>query len=218
MRKEAWVTFALFGLVASAGPITYTEQTTGSGSLGGSNFTNALVTLVLVGDTSTIYSDGPGVFRDLGTATVTVAGIGTTTFTDQMGFASIQAFPLAGIFDQTMGDTMLLATIDPSFATYSLGTAIGPVSNGLFYTPLESFSTTDGAFVITGTLNGTSTFTATTVPEPGSMALIGIGFASLFGFRRIARQCPFSNLHLYRTRVSMDLLREFVGVGRRLKT
>jgi len=190
MRKEAGMMFTLFGLVASAGPITYTEQTTGSGSLGGSSFTNALVTFVLVGDTSTIYSDAPGVFRDLGTATVTVAGIGTAAFTDQMGFASIQAWPLAGIFDHTMGDFGLLFTIDPSLATYSLATAIGPVSSQAFYEPL-SFPTAEGDFILTGTATGVSTFNATTVPEPGSLALIGIGLASLFACRRIGRQVHF---------------------------
>src|ERR1039458_637326 len=68
---------------ASAGPITFTETQNGIGSLGGTPFNNALVTIVLTTDTSTIT--GSGTFFDIGPATVTVAGItGTATFTDTM--------------------------------------------------------------------------------------------------------------------------------------
>jgi len=182
MKKASLGVLLLSCVVASGSPITYTEQVVGAGSLGKSTFTNTLVTFVLEGDTSNIYSDAPGVFRNLGTATVTVAGIGAATFTDEMGFAAIQAWPLAGIFDHTMADFGLLSTIDPSLATYSLGTAIGPVSSQAFWAPL-SFPTTDGVFILNGTAAGISTFSATTVPEPASVALLSIGFASLIGCR-----------------------------------
>ncbi len=45
-----------FSLAASAGPITYTLTSTGTGTLGGVPFTDAVVTVTLVGDTSTVIT------------------------------------------------------------------------------------------------------------------------------------------------------------------
>src|SRR5579862_1176439 len=77
------VTYILGG-VASAAPITYTETLTASGTLGGTTFTDALVTVTLTGDTSNVTA-GPVPHTDVlvntGSATVSVSGIGTGTFT-----------------------------------------------------------------------------------------------------------------------------------------
>src|SRR5580658_10380166 len=50
------VLITLWSAAASAGPITFTETQNGIGSLGGTPFNNALVTIVLTTDTSTIFS------------------------------------------------------------------------------------------------------------------------------------------------------------------
>src|ERR1700719_2352887 len=64
-----------------AGPITYTEQATASGSLGSTPFSSALVTITFTGDTANV-TGGSGFFaNNVGTATVNVSGIGTATFT-----------------------------------------------------------------------------------------------------------------------------------------
>src|SRR5438874_1837668 len=64
-----------------ANPITYTDQVIGSGKLGATTFTDALVTVTFTGDTSNVIP-GSG-FVDfiitVGTATVNVQGVGTAT-------------------------------------------------------------------------------------------------------------------------------------------
>jgi hypothetical protein len=54
---------------AHAGPITYALTSTGTGTFGGTPFTDAVVTVTLVGDTSTVIPVGRGLFNP-GTATV----------------------------------------------------------------------------------------------------------------------------------------------------
>src|SRR5579864_4083613 len=77
----------ILGGVASAGPITYTESATVSGTFGGTPFTNTLVTVTLTGDSANV-TPGPVPFTDVvensGTATVNVFGLGTATFTDSI--------------------------------------------------------------------------------------------------------------------------------------
>jgi hypothetical protein len=103
---------------AQATPITYTDTVTGTGALGALPFTNALVTISLTGDTSTVFGDP--VPRDFGSATVNVFGVGTATFTDPLMWAiDNQANQLAGIADVTAG-LFLLGTRNGAFALYDL--------------------------------------------------------------------------------------------------
>src|SRR5580698_3875410 len=74
-----------------AAPITYSLTTTASGTLGASSFTNALVTVTLSGDTSSIMPGSgsiTGLLVNPGTATVGIAGVGTATFTGSIGILS----------------------------------------------------------------------------------------------------------------------------------
>jgi hypothetical protein len=173
---------------ASAGPITFTETQNGIGSLGGTSFNNALVTLVLTTDTSTIT--GSGTFFDIGTATVTVAGInGTATFTDTMEVFSNQGNSAAGIEDVPRGD--VLDVYNAAFGTYALNTAISPLSGDPDGNPTSSFSTSMGAFILSSSRNDDHlvAFTATTlgsVPEPGTLGLLSAGIALFLIRRRVA--------------------------------
>jgi len=174
---------------ASAGPITFTETQSGIGSLGGTSFNNALVTIVLTSDTSTIT--GSGIFYDIGPATVTVAGVGTATFTDTMEVFSNQGNHAAGIEDAqpAMGD--VLDVFNTAFDTYALNTAIGQLSGKPEGSPGQSFPTSLGAFILTSSGNGDhpATFTATTVgsvPEPATLGLLTAGIALFLIRRRVA--------------------------------
>jgi hypothetical protein len=86
MKRLALLAVVCVGALAGtgrAGPITYTEQFTASGSLGTQSFTNAMVTITGTGDTANIVSSGLNIFNPV-TATVTIAGLGTATFTDSL--------------------------------------------------------------------------------------------------------------------------------------
>jgi len=174
---------------ASAGPITFTETQNGIGSLGGKAF-SAPVTIVLTSDTSTI-TGGSGVFFDIGPATVTVAGLGTATFTDTMEAAVSQGCPCAGISDETTDRSVMFDT-NSAFSTYDLSTAIGPLLGESSGNSGLGFSTSMGAFILSSSLNNEehpATFTATTVgsvPEPGTLGLLAAGIALFLIRRRVA--------------------------------
>ena len=139
-----------------ADPITYTLSSDVSGTLGGMSFTDALVTITLIGDTANVVP-GPVPFTDVventGAATVDVSGIGTATFTDSVGIidtltdTSIFGVPAVLLLDLTTGTGLMLET-GSTFTTYGLTTSIGPISgvggvaSGSHITPV--FGTTDG--------------------------------------------------------------------------
>ena len=167
---------AVFSEVAYAGAITYTATTTGSGSLGGTNFSNALITITGTGDTSDVQEGSSSkIFLVPISASVTVAGIGSGTFTDEMRAVVNQSVLVAGISNLTK-NRFVLGPNNPAFSAYDLKSSIGPLSGSSAFNSGFAFPTTAGNFIITS--SSTASFTPSTVsivPEPSSFALLGIG-------------------------------------------
>jgi hypothetical protein len=172
---------------AVAMPIVYTDQATASGTLGSTPFTNALVTVTFTGDTNTVTGGVPFFTNTVGVAQVTVAGIGTATFTNPMETFDNQTQQFAGIADISGSPVSVLDTQNAAFATYDLKSFIGPFTGPVFFNAGHTFPTTAGGFTLQSVLNNTSTFTATApaaaVPEPTSLALFGVGALGLAGWR-----------------------------------
>jgi hypothetical protein len=77
-----------------------------------------------------------------------------------------------------------------AFSTYALNTAIGPLAGDPGGNPGASFPTSMGAFILNSSENDDhpATFTATvgSVPEPGTLGLLGAGIALFLIRRRVA--------------------------------
>ena len=192
-------------------PITYTETSVASGTLGGIPFTDAEITVTLTANTSGVIEplpeDFPGVLLNAGAATITIAGLGTAAFNDPNGYAAIvfPELPDEGIlipgmiiaqFDNALGDsfTHILGVMDDSLAGYALQGPFGPVSNTGFgvVTSDVIYSTTAGILAFTGGGDPvTLTVTTEAVPEPAIVSLFGVsGLGAIAARRRRRKQHP----------------------------
>ncbi len=179
-------------MALSAATLTYTEQTIATGSLGGTAFTNALVTLSLTGNTAAITEPLTNVFAIVDPATVAIGGLGTASFTDQIQVVDNETVGVAGFGDISAGFA-IQATNNAAFATYNLGTAIGPVSGSTTFNSGQSFATDRGAFILTSVGGSTFTASAASVPEPVEAAPAALTLGAvlvLAGMRRKAVTLP----------------------------
>lgn len=197
MRRVLVVVTALtVGVLSWATPgqaaaITYTTVSTASGTLGGTPFTNALVTVTLTGDTTGVEPSifAPGWLQNIGTATLSVAGGGTATFNSPNGYAALLADfggPVLGIieFDNLARTsfTGITGTFGPSLAGYNLMGPLGPLTGpgiGIATQPdgtPVTYDTTAGALRLTsGNDLATLTVRVTAVPEPELLSLLLVG-------------------------------------------
>ncbi len=152
---------------------TYELTTVASGTLGGIPFTNAALDLRSVADTNNIQRGNA-----LGTdyyyvtnnqLTVTVAGIGTATFTD-VTRTTTYPFTQAGFED--VGVEFVLLTFNPIFGPYDLRSDIGPASGRSFSSAGRVYPTTLGPLIFSAPV-GNSSFQS--VPEPSTLILSGCG-------------------------------------------
>ena len=172
----------LAGSHAFAIPITYIEQATATGTLGGAPFSGTVV-LTMKNDTTNV-TGAPPVFTNIGPLTLNVTGFPTATFTDIIQAAVNQTAspgnPAAGFGDNTE-NLAILFTTNNLFSTYDLKTAFGPILGPASFNTGASFPTTDGLFVL-DTIPNAVTFTATTAaaaPEPASLTILGAALAGL---------------------------------------
>jgi|SRR5689334_6383140 hypothetical protein len=203
---------------AQASPIRYELTGSATGKIGNTSFTNASIDLVGIGDTAniqtltemgfTFYANPFSVFN------ITIGGVGTATINDISELFVIPQ-PVPGfttvpgvIFGRTdsppdlIGFTGIGFNISNALAGYT-GTAIGPITDKGTFGFIQGCSTPGHDPCIHTSLGllsfasnpntpeevtSQTTFTATTVPEPATLFLVGTGAAALIRRRSRARR------------------------------
>lgn len=195
MKKSILVGLMLLGSVAmaSASTISYTDTGVGSGTVGGDNFQNAAFTITATGDTTNRQSFVGGFFIDNISASINISGLGDFLILTGTRFfvnnsVGVAGFSRAGssgadLYNGPYGSSL--------FSTWDMLSSIGPVSGNsqLMQWGIGDMNTNSGTLIFLDGLTF-STFTADVggapVPEPGTIALLGLGMAGLavYGKRR----------------------------------
>jgi hypothetical protein len=166
---------------ALAWPIAYQVSGTASGSLGASSFVDAAFTLVGTADTNGLYQV-PGLphvvyANQLQSLTVSISTLGSFAATAPFSFFVNQTNSGAGFNDWTAGDAFDVTA--PSFATYSAGSTFPASSVLAVYS--APFATTNGTLLFSSTSD--LVFSASAVPEPSQLTLMGFGLVALLVWR-----------------------------------
>lgn len=171
---------------ARAEPITYTFSGTGSGTLMGSPFTGSSFVVTAIADTANI-SSAPSL-DSVRASSVTISFNGGTVYTitnpNPLYVYDVQSSNMLAIGTTPYSMTMLFGETSTAFHTYDLSTSLtatngAPVTNGTF----DSFTLNGGPGTVSfTTVNNPVSFTATAVPEPTSLAMLGMSVVGLIGF------------------------------------
>jgi|SRR5208283_337399 len=182
------ILMAAFAVNANAATITYTDDGTGSGTLGGTSFSDASFTITAIGDTTSRLPlpAGYGFFIDNISASITISGLGTSDFTSGTRFfvnniVSDVGFSRAGIGGLDLFD----GPTNGAFSTWNMLSSIGPISGSadLLQWSNETVSTNNGTLVFNNAaVTGTFQATVSSVPEPCTLLLLGSGLVGLVAF------------------------------------
>ena len=162
---------------ARAAAVTYTASFTADGSLGGEAFQNALVTLVVEGDTEDVFEFTlDRYFLDVDSAYVVVAGVGAATFTNTFTVGS-NADDGIVVFGDLDLDTAVLWLFDSGFVSYDLQSSLVVVADAYQDPNGHTFPTSVGDLVL-NSISSTGTFVAdvqsAAVPEPSTFAMLAV--------------------------------------------
>ena len=176
-----------------ASPIgIFTFTGTATGTIDGTPFSNASLTVTATGDVGAVTFTSPTFLLDIpiGSASFSIGGIGSGTFSDDTyvfdntggvaGFGdngATSCCDIIQVYDSLIGST--------AFSTYDLQSSIGPLgpersdpSTGDWV----GLNTSLGSFTLTSFDSVTFQATVGAVPEPATLPLLGAGLAGLMFF------------------------------------
>lgn len=200
------LTAALAASAAIARPITFSMTTTATGVLNGAGFTNVLLTVTSLADSSLVTVSGATPNQDYQViaafSTVTIGGFAIpVTFTDPMFWEDPNSSGDIIFGDTTHGSGIgngILGFTNPApgsgLLTYNLQSSFGPAFSGFDFAVsvfhnFNNIPTSGGLLSVTAASNDVFIAAAAQVvaPEPASFLFPGLGMLGLFAVRRRVR-------------------------------
>ncbi len=186
--------FQMFGCLAvclgslasvQATPISYVYSGTGTGTLGGTPFTDAAFTITGTADTTNIaaWAATPGGLQNPHLSTlINIEGLGESSITTPV-HSWVGSGTIGGI-GKNLGPNWITFN-EPAIAGYDLANAIGPIQedNPSNFLQFSNVATTGGTLAFTSM--GTVTLTAIPVPEPVSVTFVATGLLLVAGQKRL---------------------------------
>lgn len=168
------IAVAVSAPVCMADLYRYTGQLTASGSLGGQPFSNAPITITLVGNTANIVATGNlSTLRDVsGAASIQIGGVGTVLTTNP-AFSVFSNTGFLGAGFSVPGENPLVRT-PVGTISYTLGALAPTPFTAVFIANGNPVATTSGTLLFSSA-SSPFVFSAELVPTPGTAALLGIG-------------------------------------------
>jgi len=178
----------LTAATASADPIIYTFNGTGSGTVGTSNFFRQPITITVLGNTENVINAMAGIFVNASLNTsIDIPGIAPIRVEDLTNMFSNSTPNSAGI---GIGDSTLhlaLFGLIPA-NSYNLTSDFGPLfnANPVAATEFVNVATSEGTLDMTSWTNVTFNASLSPVPELGSVLLLGAGLlgVTVMGLRK----------------------------------
>jgi hypothetical protein len=168
----AWLAFPLF---AQASPITYVYDGFGTGTLGGSPFTDAAFTITASADTDNItvwsHASGGPQYTHLSTL-IDIAGLGSFSITaPSHSWISGSDNGWGGLGENLSSNWITLE--EPALFGYGLDTLFGPVleNSPLHVDQFNDVATTGGTLGF----SSISSVTFAAIPEPATLSLLALG-------------------------------------------
>jgi len=196
LAAAAALSLCALGAPASADVVTYQISASGTGSLAGTPFSGPF-TILLTGDNANLSScDVTCEFLSPLTSTVvTIPGVGSVTLTGATDLGITRSNDVFFLGQPGTSDLFDFFVTDAQQAAFTFQSSYGPVSSSSLFAvgQFKNIASTGG--LLTLTPSGTITFQSVVggVPEPGSWAMMLLGFAGMgLVFRRKATGTPAS--------------------------